>query len=141
VTGHAVTVYCSLGFGIPEPYPYRAVLHVPVPIKPVAVTLDFEQGPHFYPIEFFKTLRGGLREARAGSRKWSQRPYRVRTLYEADNLSTTSCSALIKMTPFCSGFSTSPSHPPHPINSLYFMTAADACVLIAFRDNCLALLG
>jgi hypothetical protein len=50
----------------------------------------------------------------------------------------------IKMAPFCSGLifklpgparPSAPSHPPRPINSLYFVTPADTCILIPFRDH------
>jgi hypothetical protein len=44
----------------------------------------------------------------------------------------------IKTTLSYSGFSISPSHPPHPTNPAYFMTAANTCIWIAFRGDCLA---
>jgi hypothetical protein len=38
----------------------------------------FEKGTHFHPIEFLKTLREVY--GSGGSRKWSRRPYRVRSV-------------------------------------------------------------
>jgi hypothetical protein len=96
----------------------------------------FEKGTHFHPIEFLKTLQEVYEKLVVDC---------ATVQVESTSLSGTKplrrCSTngqpSIKMAPFCSGFSISPSHPPHPINSLYFVTAADTCVSIAFRNDCL----
>jgi len=98
----------------------------------------FEKGTHFHPIEFLKTLQEVYEKVVVDRASGVDVPIE----YEAftKTVQWASGQPSIKMVPaFCSGFSISPSHPPHPINSLYFVTAANTCILMAFQDDSLAL--
>ncbi|KAI0281123.1 hypothetical protein BGY98DRAFT_1095066 [Russula aff. rugulosa BPL654] len=80
----------------------------------------FEKGTHFHPIEFLKTLWEVYEKLVVDRTSGVDVPI--------EYLNGTVLFRLFDLT----------ISPPHPTSSSYFMTAANTCVLIAFRDDCLA---
>ena len=92
-----------------------------------------EEGTYFYPIELLKMLQELYERLVVDRARGVDSPYQVQSPHEDAMLGKRTTT----YQDGCSGFLPliSPSRPPHPINLSYFVTAANTCVLTAFRDD------
>jgi hypothetical protein len=95
-------------------------------------------GTHFHPIEFLKMSQEVYEKVVVDHASGVDVPIEYKAFTKMLGKRTTIIDKMA-LAQYCSDFSTSPSHPPRPINSLSFMTAANTCVSIAFQDERLAL--